>query len=68
MEYFRVKKEYDNYSRSDGSVLVKNELYTRKEVERYKIPKKYLIIVNVRKRDVYWFFGARFSNDCHYSS
>lgn len=68
MEYYRVKQEYDNFSRADGSILVKNELYTRREVERYKIPAKRIERVNVKRCDVYWMFGARFSVNHPYSS
>lgn len=68
MKYFRVKKEYDNVRRNDGDILVQNELYTEREVDRFKIPQKYLAVVNVRKNDTYWFFGARFSSDVPHSS
>lgn len=68
MEYYKVKREYDNYSRSDGSILVGNELYTGREVKRYKIPAERLERVNVKSGDVYWFFGARFSANHPYSS
>lgn len=68
MEYYRVKREYDNFGRADGDILVKNELYTRREVERYKIPAERIERENVKRCDVYWMFGARFSVNHHYSS
>jgi hypothetical protein len=40
--------------------IVKNELFTKKEVEKYKIPTKILIPVEISKKRVYFFFGARF--------
>lgn len=63
MLYYRVKKEYDQHKRDDGDILVQNELYTPKEKERYNIPDKCLEIVEVKKTDIYWFFGARFSGE-----
>lgn len=64
MLYYRVKKEYDNKQRPDGSIYVHNELYTEKEVEKYKLNKHFLDLVEVSKRSVYWFFGARFCEGC----
>lgn len=32
MKYYRIKPENDNLRRSDGSILVRNELYTEKEM------------------------------------
>ena len=63
MLYYRVKKEYDQHKRSDGNILVQNELYTPKEKEKYNIPDKCLETVEVKKTDIYWFFGARFSGE-----
>ena len=63
MLYYRVRKEYDQHKRNDGDILVQNELYTPKEKERYNIPDKCLEIVEVKKTDIYWFFGARFSGE-----
>ena len=66
MLYLRIKPKFDNCRRSDGSILIRNELYTEKEAERFTIPKDKCVVVNVSKKQVYWFFGARFSNDCGY--
>ena len=60
MTYYRIKKEYDNKRRNDGSIFVEGELYTRSEAHKYNIPKEYYEEVNVSKNDTYWFFGARF--------
>lgn len=62
MKYYRIKKEHDNRRRLDGSILIGNELYTEKELNKYKIPEAYCNIVEISKKKVYFFFGARFSN------
>lgn len=73
MKYYRVKPEFDNRRYSvNGDFFIANELYTEKEVE--KISKKYNIlyakvynfnsifeVVEISKRKIYWFFGARFA-------
>lgn len=57
----------------DGSILVGNELYTEKELARLtqravfrgngcKDNKAPFEAVNISKRRVYWFFGARFES------
>ena len=61
MKYYKVKPEADNKRRSDGSIYVANELYTEKEAEKFKLNKAFLDVVEVSKKSVYWFFGARFS-------
>lgn len=61
MKYYKVKPEADNKRRSNGSIYVANELYTEKEAEKFKLNKAFLDVVEVSKRSVYWFFGARFS-------
>lgn len=68
MKYFRVKKEYDNTWANGCRFLVKNELYTEKEVRCFGILPNRLIEANVNKNDTYFLFGARFSKDCGYSS
>lgn len=65
MKYYRVKKECDNYCVSSEhtrakNFLVQNELYTPREVARYRIPLDCLIEVEVKKNTTYWIFGARF--------
>ena len=73
MKYYRVKPEFDNVQFSVNEFFVANELYTEKEIE--KIRKKYNIlyakvynfnkifeIVEISKKRIYWFFGARFEN------
>ena len=65
MIYYRVRKEYDNFSQNpkirDGNILVANELYTEKEFN--KLPFVYAGAferVEVPKSQTYMFFGARF--------
>lgn len=60
MLYYRVLPQYDNFKRADGSILVGGELYTEKELNRYRIDTKKVIPVNVPKNKVFWCFGARF--------
>ena len=76
MKYYRVKPEFDNmpqkkrkshYMLKPG-IWIGNELYTPCELNR--LEKKGIIIqdeifqlVEIKKTETYWFFGARFSND-----
>lgn len=62
MRYYKVKKDYDQHGRKDGSILVKNELYTETEKARYGIPDKAVDAVEIKKSETYWCFGARFAN------
>lgn len=61
MKYYKIKPEHDNKRRYDGSILIGNELYTEKEMIKYKIPFNFADIVNVSKEEKYFFFGARMS-------
>jgi hypothetical protein len=61
MTYFKVLKQYDNNKRIDGSILVQNELYTKKEIDKYKIDLSKVQEIEVNKNKVYRFFGARFN-------
>ena len=61
MLYFKVKPEYDNYRKTKIPILVGNELLTKAEKERYNVPDKAVTQVQVKKTEIYWFFGARFS-------
>lgn len=61
MKYYKIKKEYDNKKRNDGNILIGNELYTKKEKEKYNIPDLCCDIVEISKNKIYWFFGARFA-------
>lgn len=63
MLYYRVKPEFDNKRRRDGSILIANELYTSKEKERLQIPAVAVEAVEVSKRAIYFFFGARFGGE-----
>ena len=60
MKYFIVKKDGQIYNKGKFFILVKDELYTEKEVVRYGISLARLEPVDVSKRKVYWLFGARF--------
>lgn len=62
MKYYKVKAEADNKRRSDGSIYVANELYTEREADKLNLNKNFLEVIEVSKKSVYWFFGARFSN------
>lgn len=79
MLYYRVRPEYDNKGRIkrgrggipeyDG-IYIGGELFTAKEVEKeYNshivgiAREKLFEAVNVSRKSVYWFFGARFSTE-----
>jgi hypothetical protein len=69
MLYYRVKAEYDNKVRytwnnhhqgvSNG-ILIGGELYTPKEYKKLANCPYWFDVVEVSKRKVYRFFGARF--------
>ena len=69
MEYYKVLPQYDNKNRyrwnnhgkvvSDGSILVANELYTPCEFAKLANCPAWFEKVNVSKRNIYFFFGAR---------
>lgn len=69
MLYYKVKTPDKLYRFSGYLQTVPNELYTPVEVKRYSVPDKHgcrmrlewLEPVNISKRRVYWFFGARFA-------
>ena len=65
MKYYRIRKEYDNFPKDpkvrDGNIYIGEELYTESEFN--KLPYVYAgayEIVDVKKSDTYWMFGARF--------
>lgn len=76
MLYWKVKKEHDNRCLcvvkrgryvNNGEILVGEELYTLKEWEKLVkthvfgcAPEKCVELVEVKKTNTYWFFGARF--------
>ena len=60
-KYYKIKEEHDYKRRSDGSCLIKNELYTEKEMIKYGIPFEWADIVTVKPHEKYFFFGARMS-------
>ncbi len=65
MLYYKVKPQYDNCCKNpkihDGNIYVANELYTEKEVQKQNLNRSFLEPVEVSKKKVYWFFGARFA-------
>lgn len=65
MLYYKVKPQYDNCYKNpkihDGNIYVANELYTEKEVQKQNLNWNFLEPVEVSKKKVYWFFGARFA-------
>ena len=61
MLYFKVKKEFDQKRRKDNSILIQNELYTKKELEKFEIPLNRVDTIEISKKDIYFFFGARFN-------
>ena len=66
MTYYRVREQYYNFPKNpkvkDGNILVGGELYTEKELN--KLPYIYAGAfekVEIPKKDIYFFFGARFA-------
>lgn len=67
MLYYQVKPEHDNKMQLNSrgkyaGFYIGNELYTPKEVEKHHLNRDYLKPVEVSRKSVYWFFGARFSS------
>lgn len=62
MKYLRVTKNIYNVP-SPLLSLVKDELFTEKEVQKYKLNREYLKPATVSKKNVYFFFGARFEGE-----
>ena len=60
MKYCRIKPQYDQKRRNDGSILIANELYTEKEAAKHCLPPFVYDVVEVSKRNIYIMFGARF--------
>ena len=60
VNYWRVKKEYDQRNTRKGRLLIGYELYTESERSRLEIPKKYL--ESVECKDTYFMFGCRFQS------
>ena len=75
MTYYKVKPEHDNvkllrysgkYWYYDG-ILVGNELYTEKELVKRRILTAFGVHpgmferVEISRKKIYWFFGARFA-------
>lgn len=71
MLYYKVKTPDKLYRFNNYLETIPNELFTPAEVKRYSVPDKHgcklhlawLEPVNISKRSVYWFFGARFSEE-----
>lgn len=71
MLYYKVKTKYNNYQiyktdigyATSGRCLVANELYTKKELLRYRIPLKCVDEIETSTRNTHFFFGARFINE-----
>lgn len=69
MQYYRVPKELGQrhvYSaRQYVTTLIANELFTLRELEQMGVAwlAKKLEAVEVSRRKIYWFFGARFATE-----
>ena len=73
MIYYRLKPECDNLQRYNGKTVqfngiwIANELYTEKELSNLVkiglfVHPKYFEKVEISKKKIYWFFGARFES------
>ena len=67
MIYYQVPKVLDGKAikvlhkkRLYTHCLVAYELYTKKECEKLCIPLEKLCKVDISRKNIYWFFGARF--------
>jgi len=68
MLYYKVPESLDgkkiinpNKKNWDRFELVANELYTKTECKQRGIPLGWLDLVNIKKTETYFFFGARFN-------
>ena len=68
MKYFKVPTNLDGravikkglYCGKIQRFLIKNELYTAKELEKYGMTETEFIPVDIPKSRIFWNFGARF--------
>lgn len=72
MLYYKVKPQYDNKVRYTwnnhrqgvpNGILIGNELYTPGEFKKIANCPEWFEKVEISKKCVYWFFGARFSGE-----
>lgn len=76
MVYYRVQPHMDNANRwkavpnrpgckQISGFWVANELYTAAELRKlgYAEPPEFLERVEISRRKIYWFFGARFTDE-----
>lgn len=69
MKFFKVKPEYDQTKIATNRILVKNELYTFRQLGKMSMNcKKFFDEVEINRNDTYWFFGARFSKQHPYNT
>lgn len=68
MKYFRVKQTSDQINTSirfKNNFLIANELFTIREVDKSNETRefihKHLELIEVSKKQTYFFFGARFT-------
>ena len=57
MLYYKAVKNVNSFPKIH--TIVKNELFTKNEVEKYRIPKNILSSINVSKKKTMYFFGTR---------
>ena len=67
MIYYKILPKFDQTRRKDGSILVANEIYTKKEVLKYNINPIHFFEVQISKFKTYFFFGARFEEMQNYN-
>lgn len=63
MVYYKAKKDMQSIYIHDTSkciTIVKDELFTTSEMQKNKLPFDLFDVVDINKRDVVFFFGARF--------
>ena len=67
MKYYRIKKEKYFYNGKKSIILVRDELITLNEWNKLGLNadrlNEYIELIEVSKKKVFWFFGARFEMD-----
>lgn len=62
MQYYKATDDRQS-ARLNYHTFVKNELYTKKELEKIGIqqPGPFFVPVYISRKKIYWFFGVRFA-------
>jgi hypothetical protein len=61
MIYYKVPEKMDQKRTANGTIFVKNELLTKKQLDKMGGNPEQFEKVEISQRKIYWFFGARFA-------